>query len=1009
MDVDGQHCLGVLNEEEGYDVSEDGEHDPGEEDHEGQKYQAGSPGKHRGGQITYGAPLVFRRDHQAPVIVHGPDEDRSQDDPEEGRQPAPDDCDGGTHDRGCSGNRREMVAEEDMTRGWNEIHAVFEFMGWGDERTLFREHFPCQKNRVKTERRGEGNEAEKCDDRRIHASIIASKLALVGAAANAESAWAMSEAGDAEGRISRAYGNRSPRGRVERKMLQSGNTLTLSRGGLIMGTRAGVLQYSAVPETIKDTMLLESGVPALYLVPQSLFSAERGISLAELEFPAYYNFFIKSRPIRVICRESQRNSLVRVLSRSLFGPEELNEAEFGLNSRLTREGMQSELAFFRRNPLARGDRLMLEDLVKISTFDARGEVCLSDESRLVLESDESVSLVEGGRIQGTIPSRPPLPPMILESDESVLSFHRPVLGVSVIGSGHGFDAGNRTSGFIMWIDGQGVMVDPPVDSTEWLKGYDVPPKQVDKLILTHCHADHDAGTLQKILQEGRVSLYTTPTIVDNFVSKYAPLTGMTSANFRALFDFVPVHAHESIFLNGAEVMFRYSFHSIPCIGFEIFKGGKSIIYPSDTLNHPPTILDLHEKGIFTTERRDELVNFPWNHSLVLHEAGIPPIHTPVEYLDDLPQEVKERMFLVHVSSKQLVKTTELRVAPTGLENTIDLKASRDQIQDPVELLETLSRVEIFSELPLTRAPEFLRMIRREHFKVGERILSEGELGARFYIIIKGRAAIVRKGKELKIYSEYDYFGETAIILKTPRNADVVAKTDVSVLSIDHGDFLHLIRGTDLPVHLTRLAKARAMKTWKFLVNCQNFGNPTTNQLTQIQSLMEPLQLKRGDRFTGQIMLLSKGTITVQVGKQAIAKLGSGFVVGDVRALVSKRRSHFTFSAQGAVEGWSFKLTGFRKFLYKNPGIFMLLRALLPPVTKTTASRAASGPRKQTAKPRKRRPLESAGRPCESMSKKSPLISGSDQNKSTGRSRPGVQLKNRKSSAKKVPGHFRKPQ
>ncbi len=29
----------------------------------------------------------------------------------------------------------------------------------------------------------------------------------------------------------------------------------------------------------------------------------------------------------------------------------------------------------------------------------------------------------------------------------------------------------------------------------------VNPKLIDSVVLTHCHADHDAGTLQKIMQE----------------------------------------------------------------------------------------------------------------------------------------------------------------------------------------------------------------------------------------------------------------------------------------------------------------------------------------------------------------------------------------------------------------------------------------------------------------------------------------------------------------------------
>lgn len=81
------------------------------------------------------------------------------------------------------------------------------------------------------------------------------------------------------------------------RMLNPGETAVLSRGGLLIGTQVGNIQYSAVPETIKDTMLTDTGVPAIFVIPPEMFSPERGISLAELEFPAYFNFFLKKQRI----------------------------------------------------------------------------------------------------------------------------------------------------------------------------------------------------------------------------------------------------------------------------------------------------------------------------------------------------------------------------------------------------------------------------------------------------------------------------------------------------------------------------------------------------------------------------------------------------------------------------------------------------------------------------------------------------------------------------------------
>ncbi len=55
---------------------------------------------------------------------------------------------------------------------------------------------------------------------------------------------------------------------------------------------------------------------------------------------------------------------------------------------------------------------------------------------------------------------------------------------------------------------------------------------------------------------------------------------------------------------------------------------------------------------------------------LLHEAGAPPIHTPLAVLKALPDHVKERLYVVHTSA--LPTDCGLRVAPTGTSGTIRL-------------------------------------------------------------------------------------------------------------------------------------------------------------------------------------------------------------------------------------------------------------------------------------------------------------------------------------------------
>lgn len=49
----------------------------------------------------------------------------------------------------------------------------------------------------------------------------------------------------------------------------------------------------------------------------------RGGYLADLEFPIYYNFFIRKCKTRIVCTQSQAGRLVRALQEALFGPTEL--------------------------------------------------------------------------------------------------------------------------------------------------------------------------------------------------------------------------------------------------------------------------------------------------------------------------------------------------------------------------------------------------------------------------------------------------------------------------------------------------------------------------------------------------------------------------------------------------------------------------------------------------------------------------------------------------------------
>lgn len=255
------------------------------------------------------------------------------------------------------------------------------------------------------------------------------------------------------------------------------------------------------------------------------------------------------------------------------------------------------------------------------------------------------------------------------------TFYPPSFGVTVLGNSHGFDKSGSVSGYVLWINGRGVMIDPPPYSSATLEREGIRPRMIVGIILTHCHADHDAGAFQKVLTGQPVVVITTPTIYKSFIRKYAALSALSPALLRHSHRYKPAIIGEPLRFQGATFHFFYSLHAIPCVGFRVEWRGRSMVFTGDHLNSPPKIDELQEKGVLTKARADDLRNLPLQDTdLLLHESGAPPLHTQLDVLLALPKKIKEHLYIVHTSA--LPEGCELRVAPTGTKGTIRL----DQVQ-----------------------------------------------------------------------------------------------------------------------------------------------------------------------------------------------------------------------------------------------------------------------------------------------------------------------------------------
>jgi CRP-like cAMP-binding protein/phosphoribosyl 1,2-cyclic phosphodiesterase len=707
--------------------------------------------------------------------------------------------------------------------------------------------------------------------------------------------------------------------------------IQLPRGGTLIKTPHGPVQVGAIPETIKDTLAIMGEVPDTFVLPNRLFSSERGVSLADIEFPAYYNYFLKNRPIRVIGQTHQIETILNVLNEAVLGPTHVSvhrEYPFGINNELVPD-LRAEMEHLRAHDLSGKRKMELSDIAVGLPWGPTNRVPFGT---LALERSNKGTLrvVEGAKILTEVPLD------VTFGEERTFAppkkpFEPPLFGITVIGSGHGFDPKEMTSGFILWVNRRGILVDPPVDSTLWLKSMDINPRLIENCILTHCHADHDSGILQKLLEEKKIHLYTTETIMDSFVRKYQALTGLSYKNFMGLFHFHPVTLQVSSRIHGAEFRFFYTLHSIPTIGFEVYFQGKSFVYSSDSLYDPMTMEKLFSQGVINRYRMIELTNFPWHHSVIFHESGIPPIHTPIANLVALPEPVKDRLYLIHVSERSLPPDSNLKKAPAGPDDSIIISVSPPPSNEALEYLDVLNHIDLFSELPIEKAREFLTLVKTETYKAGDILIKKGTVGDRFFMIVSGRAQIIRDGQVFKTYSNNDYIGETSMVLNAPRNADVVAETDMKVLTMDKYDFLYFIRGSEIARHMKVIAENREYDTWSLFNDSPMFRSLTPTQRTQLQGIMSRIEISQGKALAKEgterysFILQDSGMLQLSRKSKVYLRTLRGSFFAKIYDTSLRGRNRFTLTACSDAVVYSIDIIDFYRFLERNPGVFLILR------------------------------------------------------------------------------------
>jgi hypothetical protein len=83
-----------------------------------------------------------------------------------------------------------------------------------------------------------------------------------------------------------------------------------------------------VPETVKDCLtlgiilyyiIIGIEVPTIFIMPSHRFDNRFCLSVAEFEFPAYFNFFVKKRKIILVCDKIGEAAVRTIFQETLLG------------------------------------------------------------------------------------------------------------------------------------------------------------------------------------------------------------------------------------------------------------------------------------------------------------------------------------------------------------------------------------------------------------------------------------------------------------------------------------------------------------------------------------------------------------------------------------------------------------------------------------------------------------------------------------------------------------------
>lgn len=694
---------------------------------------------------------------------------------------------------------------------------------------------------------------------------------------------------------------------------------------------AASVRLGSLSRTTKDIIRDGLGGEDVVILPANLF--EGRTNYADIEFVVYLNFFLRHRTRTRIAGTARQQQVLRdLLTLTLFGlfdpavpaPSfERLQAEHGLPSRDAYELFRLAYETFgvRRDGDPGSPMLGIDDYVDFTALgEAGATIALASAAVRVTPRGRAFDVVieqaDGQRSEKRLAvGHPPRPVRSMPADlRAAIQFasDRPRFGVTPLGTSHGFDAAGDFTSFVVWVNGKGILVDCSPEALAYLDDAGVAAHDVPYVLLTHVHADHDGGLIEKLLSGSQTTVIASDPVFRAFLVKARLVTGHDFAQ-EGLVKHVRANPEDVVRLpiggDTVEIRSRWNFHPIPTNGFKLAFGGRTFGYSGDTQYDPAMLERLRNAGRITARQFEDLMHFFWTADgvptvdLLYHEAGIAPIHTDREALRALPAAVTERMALVHVADRD-VPDGHRPAKPPPLATQVLLPPtaqSRDRA-----LLETMRLVAYLYDVPAETLASLLRGAEVVRYAPDELLVRKGPVrpgeALHFHVVTDG-AVTVRDGRRvIARLGKADTFGEWGIShQRGVRAADVVSEKPTQAIRLSEAQY-HWLVGKH-PVVQERISRIRSLlprlQVARERAQTQAARDPSTRSviedmtLGQLSSLaifgkvetvrQGHLVTAAGDEADGFYILLS-GHLAVALDGRAVGELSEGDVFGEMGLL-----------------------------------------------------------------------------------------------------------------------------